>query len=449
MSRDLTKGSINENLIKLALPIMGTSFLQMAYNLTDIYWVGRLGEDSIAAVGTAGYYLWFSFAFVLLVKVGAEVKVAQSLGARDYKKTNKFSENAMLAAALVSITYMLVILVFKSYLIDFFDIKEVNVGEMAKSYLFIAAFSFPFGFFIQVVSSIYNASGNSKLPFKINGMGLIVNMLLDPLLILYFDMGVRGAAIATVTAQVIVAFIFVWALKTHPPYKAYKFVRSFDGQAISEMIEISYPPALQSGLFTIIAMVVARLVTSFGTEAMAVHRIGSQLEAITFMTAGGFGVALSGMVGQNFGAKNFDRVRHSIRNGFLIMASFGLFTTFLLIVFAKQLFGIFIDTEPVLSMGQTYLHIVGLSQFFMCVEITLGGGFNGLGKSKYPAAVSIIFNALRIPFAYFFVMYTSLGLNGIWWAISGTTMFKGTTLSLLVILVLRRFINQKEREARA
>ncbi len=443
MSRDLTKGNIKKNLIKLSLPIMGTSFLQMAYNLTDIYWVGHLGESSIASVGTAGYYLWLSFAFVLLIKIGAEVKVAQSLGAKDYKKTNTYADNAIMVGVLIGIFYMLVMVLFRHPLIDFFDVRDVTVAQRSKEYLAIVAFSFPFGFALQVISSIYNASGNSKLPFKINSMGLIVNMILDPLLILYFDFGVIGVAIATTTAQVLVFFVFLYALRVHPPYKGYRFKREIDSSAIKDMVKISYPPALQSGLFTMIAMVVARFVASFGTNALAVQRIGTQLEALTYMTAGGFGVALSSMVGQNYGAKNFDRVKESIKSGVSIMAGFGIFASFVLIFFARGLFSLFVASEEVLEMGVTYLRIIGISQFFMCIEITLGGAFNGLGQTKFPATVSVTLNAIRIPIAYYLAYYTFMALNGIWWAISITSILKGVLLSVLAMTVLRAFIDKE------
>ncbi len=444
MGRDLTKGNINKNLIKLALPIMGTSFLQMTYNLTDVFWVGHLGDESVAAVGTAGYYLWLSFAFIILIKVGAEVKVANSLGAKEYDKANSYTFNAIIMALIIAIIYFLCLFFFRSTLINFFNIKQEVVVDMSKNYLSVVAFSLPFGFFIQVVSSIYNASGNSKLPFRTNGLGLITNMILDPLFIFVFDFGVMGAAIATTIAQIFVASMLVFELRRTPPYKNFHIIRKVNKHSIFDMLKIGYAPAIQSALFTIISMIIARFIASFGTAAMAVHRIGTQVEAITYMTASGFGVALSGMVGQNYGAKNSSRINASIKSGFVTMGVYGIFTSLLLIVFARPIFSIFINAEKALEMGVTYLRIIGISQFFMCIEITLGGAFNGVGKSKYPAVVSIGANALRIPLAYYLAFYTLLALDGIWWTISLTTVLKGIVLFVLVLTVLRKFISKED-----
>ncbi len=446
MRKDLTKGSISKNLIELALPIMGTSFLQMAYNLTDVYWVGHLGDGSVAAVGTAGYYLWLSFAFVLLVKIGTEVRVANFLGAKNYEKTNKYAYNGVIVALFIGFIYFLMLAVFRSQLIDFFDIKEKVVTDMSKDYLLIVSFVMPFSFFIQIISAIYNASGHSKLPFRTNGIGLIINMILDPLFILVFDLGVVGAAIATAISQVLVATALLFELKWTPPYKGYSFRNTFDMEVVYDILKLSIAPALQSGLFTIISMFIGRFVASFSTTAIAVQRIGTQIEAITYMTASGFGVALSGMVGQNFGAKIYKRVHASIKSGFLIMGIFGIFSSLLLIVFARELFSIFISSEPTVSMGATYLRILGISQVFMCVEITLGGAFNGVGKSQYPALVSIGLNALRIPIAYLLAFETPLGLNGIWWTISFTTVGKGLLIVLLTATYLYRFIESKHQK---
>jgi len=126
------------------------------------------------------------------------------------------------------------------------------------------------------------------------------------------------------------------------------------------------------------------------------------------------------------------------------MGLFGLLTSVVLFIGAEPIFKVFINEEPALSMGVVYLRIISLSQLFMCLEITMAGGFNGLGKSVPPALVGITFNFLRIPVAYLLSTYTMLKLNGIWWTVTMTSVLKGTTLLIILIIVLAKLKVKKD-----
>ncbi len=446
-SNDLTVGNIPKKLALLAFPIMGTSFLQMAYNLIDMIWIGRLGAPAVAAIGTSGYFMWFSFSLITLSKVGAEVKIAQSLGAKKAKEANNYASTSMMFAVAIGILYMLVLLLFRSGLVNFFNLGDLHVEGMAKDYLRIVAFSMPFSLLNQIISGIFNASGHSKIPFRANAVGLVINMILDPIMIFGLGMGVVGAALATTIAQVIVSLLFIKLLFGQTkPYEAYHIFAGFHLNKLRSMLKISAPVALQNGLFTIIAVFVARIVASHGTTAIAVQKVGTQIEAITYMTASGFGVALSAMIGQNMGALKYDRVRAGFKSAITIMGIFGILTSILLFIAAEPLFKLFINEEPAVSMGIIYLRIISFSQLFMCVEITLAGGFSGLGKSVPPAIISVVFNFLRIPFSFLLSTYTILGLNGIWWTISFSSVFKGTTLVIVLYIILYRMKKNREKE---
>lgn len=142
----LTQGNILKALIKMALPIMGTSFLQMAYNLTDMIWIGRVGSDAVAAVGTAGFYMWLSFSLIVLCKTGAEVLVAQGIGSERYKDARNAARSALQLNILLAGLYGLMILIFKESLIAFFNIPDPAVNQMAVSYLSIIGYGTIFMF---------------------------------------------------------------------------------------------------------------------------------------------------------------------------------------------------------------------------------------------------------------------------------------------------------------
>ena len=254
-------------------------------------------------------------------------------------------------------------------------------------------------------------------------------------------MGVSGAALATVIAQAIVALVFIIIMSTHkdPFFKINIFKKVHWGQ-MKKIVRVGFPVSIQNGLFSIIAMIIARLIADYGPVAIAVQKIGSQIESITWMSAGGFSTAISAFVGQNYGAKKHDRIIKGYKSGLKLMSIIGLGATVLLFVFAKQLFSIFINEPKTIEMGVDYLRILAVSQWFMTLEISNQGAFNGLAKTQYPSIVGMAFNLFRIPAAYFLSRSLNLGLNGVWWAISISSVFKGVVLFwIFYVVVIKKY----------
>ncbi|MFV0268694.1 MAG: MATE family efflux transporter [Draconibacterium sp.] len=439
---NLVEGAIFSNLVKMALPIMGTSFMQMAYNLTDMVWIGFLGSKAVAAVGIAGFYIWMSFAFILLAKTGTEIKVSQATGANDEAGAEKFARSGLQMIIGIGVLYSLLLLVFRYPLIGFFNTQDLQVEALSRSYLVVIALGMVFSFGNQVFTGIYNGRGDSKSPFSINGIGLIVNIILDPILIMglgpFPQMGVMGAALATIIAQILVFGVFVYNIRfKHSLFHQFTFFKKPDYQSLHTIFKMGYPPSLQSGLFTFISMFIARLIADYGATPIAVQKVGSQIEAISWMTAGGFSVALGAFVGQNYGAGQYKRVLEGYRKAVQVSLILGIANTLLLFFGAKWLFMIFLREPLAISQGVDYLRILALSQIFMCVEITSSGAFNGIGRTKPAAITSVFFNLMRIPLAYVLSKYTPLGLNGIWWAITISSVFKGVVITIWFKKIVR------------
>ena len=255
-------------------------------------------------------------------------------------------------------------------------------------------------------------------------------------------MEVAGAAIATVIAQATVTLVFITEAKKDRSFSGLNLCKP-DIYRIKRIVRLGFPVALQSGLFTIIAMIIARIISKWGPIPIAVQKVGSQIESISWMTAGGFQSAMSAFIGQNYGAKKWDRVFKGYFTGIGIVSVIGIFATCLLIFGAKPLFSIFISEEEALMYGIEYLRILGLSQLFMCVEITTAGAFIGHGKTLPPSFVGILFNVLRIP-AALMLSSTFLGLSGVWWAISVSSILKGAVLSIWHIWYLKKNPNTKK-----
>src|SRR3712207_5402298 len=252
-------------------------------------------------------------------------------------------------------------------------------------------------------------------------------------------LGVTGAAIATVLAQTIVTILFLYEInKINILLFKINLFKSFKLTYLKEILKLGLPVAIQNGLLSFFAMIIGRIISVFGDTAIAVQKVGTQIEAISWMTAGGFSSAISAFVGQNYGAKKINRIFKGYSIALKVVSIIGVITSLLLISFAKPLFCIFIREPEAVSLGVDYLKILGVSQFFMCIEITTGGAFNGLGKTYLPAIISIVFTGLRIPFALLLSKSNLLGLNGVWWSISISSIFKGIILVMLFIILIIR-----------
>lgn len=430
---DLKEGRITEKLIKLSLPIMATSFIQMGYNMIDMIWVGKAGSNAVAAVGTAGFYPWLAMAFIMISKIGGEVKVAQSIGENNSQITKSYIKAAIEINIILAILYTITLVTFKDELIGIFNLGDIQVISLSKQYLVIVGLGMIFYFINPVFTGIFNGMGNSKIPFRVNAIGLITNIILDPILIFGMGplpvLGVAGAAIATVIAQLVVSISFIsMIIKSKEEYFKIKLFRNIEAKYYKILYKLGLPVALQSGMFTLFSMAIGVVVASFGPVAVAVQKVGSQIEAISWMSAEGLSVALGSFVGQNYGAKNYERIIKGCKIAIVVASIWGIFTTAVLIFGGKEIFRIFISEADAIEKGTSYLIILGFSQLFMCIEIISSSVFKGLGRTYIPSIIAITLTGARIPMAYLLSKPELLGLNGIWWSITISSIFKGVLM---------------------
>ncbi|KGJ53963.1 multidrug transporter MatE [[Clostridium] innocuum] len=428
---NLLEGNILPALSALALPIMATSLIQMAYNLIDMIWIGKIGASAVASVGAAGMFMWLSNGLATLAKMGGQIKVGHALGAQKKEDAASYAQSSIQMGIVFAIGFGILSVVFADEMIGFFQLNSAQVIQDAKLYLMITCGLVIFSFMNQIFTGILTAMGNSRTSFIATGIGLVLNIVLDPLFIFGFGaippMGVAGAAIATVLAQLVVMLLFLYTiLRDTVLFSNVHILHSYSSQHTMEIFRIGLPSAVQSMLFSGISMVIARLIAGWGDAAVAVQKVGSQIESISWMTAEGYAAALNYFVAQNHGAKNTDRILEGYRLSMIVMLSWGVFCSLVLIVFPQLIFQVFIQEAEVLPMGVDYLRILGVSQLFMCMEITTAGAFSGLGKTLPPSIVSITLTGARIPMAILLGRW--LGLNGVWWAITISSIGKGIVL---------------------
>lgn len=440
---NLLKGPIFLTLMKLALPIMGTSLIQMAYNLTDMIWIGRLGANAVAAVGSAGMYMWLSNGISTLAKMGGQVCVGQAIGANHKKEATSYASSTLQLGIVFGIIYGIITVLFHSQMIGFFHLTSSDVIKNAEIYLIITCGFVVINFINQIFTSLMTAIGNSHHPFIATTIGLVINIILDPLLIFGLNMGVMGAALATVVAQgIVMGMMIYYARKDKVLFDEVhiKYKNSF--VIFQKIIKIGLPTGIQSMCFTFISMIIARFIAGYGDVAIAVQKVGSQIESISWMSAEGFGNALNAFVAQNYGAKSIERVKKGTFSALKTCIIWGVFTTLVLLIFPQVIFQIFISEKDVIPLGVDYLQILAFSQLFMCIESTLAGALNGLGKTFIPSFVSITLTAARIPLVMI-LSSTFLAMNGIWWAISISSIAKGIVIGICFIYVLKKLCISK------
>lgn len=446
---NLLEGPILPSLSKLALPIMATSFIQMAYNLTDMLWIGKIGSGAVAAVGSAGMYPWFANGFSAIARMGGQVKTGYALGAKNEDKAVRIIENALQLGIIMGVAYAVIAVLFASPLIGLFNLNGAQVVADAEIYMIFTSGGVMFSFLNTILSGIVTAMGNSRIAFRGTATGLVTNIVLDPVLIFgigpFPEMQVRGAAIATVFAQFIVTIVLViYIYKEERLFRRINLLRPLDRECIRDIIRIGVPTGVQTMVSAGTSMIIARMIAGFGDGAVAVQKIGVQIESISWMTAEGFGTAVNAFMAQNLGAGNRERIIKGGKIAFGIDLIWGSICTFILMTFPAAIFKIFISEPEVLSLGVDYLQILGVSQLFMCVELTLAGTFAGLGKTVPPSLSSGILTATRIPMAYI-LMSTVLGLNGIWWSLTISGVLKGVVLTVWFMIYFRKNIMKDEK----
>ena len=449
--RILTEGKIFEQLIRLAMPIMATGFLQMAYTLTDMAWLGRLGSEEMAAVGAMGIIIWFLSSIALLTKVGAEISIAHSIGAKQWEKARIFASHTVTLSVIISLFIVGIVFLTMDPVITLFKLNA-KLTEMARQYLQITLPALPLVFLTYTFSGIYNGIGRTSFPFYFMAAGLFANMLLDPLLIFgiggFASMKTQGAAVATAFSQLLVVLLFVRKMKQKDgilnrfPYfirlqKSYSWV----------IFKLGAPTAAMNCLFAAINFYMARIASIHGGHLGVMSQTtGGQIEGITWNTSQGFSTALGTFVAQNHAARKPERTVKAYRYTLMTLLSLGVVITCSFFIAGKEIFSLFVKEEPARIAGGEYLHIMAFCQLFMMLEITTMGIWNGYGRTVPPAIISIVFNLARIPLAL--SLAPAFGITGVWIALTISAILKGMISPLAWQIVYHKQIKPQEKKSK-
>lgn len=430
-----------KQMILLALPVIGSSFMTMAYNFINMIFVGRLGSNAVAAVGSAGFFMNLSWGLSALITVGAGIRVSHAIGNGNPQLAKSYVRSGILAIVVLAVVYYVFLFFMGKELIGLIHLNNIEIEHAASAFLYIVGLAIPFTFQNLFFTSVFIGSGDSKSPFRINATAFALNILLDYLLIFKAGMGINGAAVGTILSQATGTVLFYFKLNRSDTLKP--LGTAFQSSLLKDLVRLGISPTVQRVSFTIVAIGMARIISDWGATAIAVQKVGIQVEAISYMTAAGFLAALSTISGLAFGAGDYQKQWQAFRSGILLAFVLGTITSAVLIIFAGPLFSIFLsDTESV-AMGREYLIILGFSQLFMVLELITTGAFFGWGKTNIPAITGITLTVMRIPMALAFIAFWQNTLSSVWWSISISSMAKGSLLVVLYIILFKSFIKRQ------
>lgn len=425
----LVSGPLAPAVLRLALPAVATTLLQLIFLLIDIFWIGRiLGPVALAAVSTASFAVWMVAALAEMVAVGLTAVASRRHGEGSHGLAAVVAGSTMLLALGLGVALMLGGRLLVPALFSLMQTPP-EVTEMGRLYLATYLLGAPLvlGFF--AIEAAFRASGDTRTPLALLGISIVLNIVLDPLLIVGAGplpaMGIAGAAVAaTLTRGLALALGLIIAIRR-------RLIRFsvFDWPSAFTALRIGLPVAFTGVFFSFIYVGLTRITTRFGVPALAALGIGHKLEGLSYMVAMGFGLAAAAIVGQNVGAGRIDRARRAgwITTGFACAA--GAVVALAFLAFPDVMVGLFTRDPLVVTDGSLYLRAMALAQISMGLEIVLESALGGAGYTLRPMLWNALFNLARIPLAAW--LAGVMGLAGVWWAIGITAVMRGVAMALL------------------
>ena len=432
---DLTTGPITRSIFRLAWPVVISMFVETARGIANMFWVGKLGAVDLAAVVSATFLTWFIYVLSDVISVGTVALVARYIGAKDETKAAYVARQAYLFAIISSLFLAIfMILVGGRYAFDLMG-TEPEVTRLGVNFVRIVFAGTTFLFLIETFGACFRGTGDTKTPMKVLLVSLGLHIILDPLLIFgigpFPRMGTNGAALATFLSQGTGAVIYGFLIIRGKLRFGFSLLPKFnlDFSIVQKILKIGLPLSASGILFIVVYIFLNKVTATFGTVAIAALGIGNRMESLSFLTCFGFSQAAAALVGQNLGAGKPERAEKCAWRTVHIVVLITGFISIMFFLFPRWISSFFISDPKVVTIAIDYLRILALSQVFMALEIVLEGSFSGAGNTIPPMSVSIPGSLLRVPLAYLIAIFWGVGVNGVWWAITLTTIAKGTTLA--------------------
>lgn len=413
---DLTQGNITGKLIKFALPLMLGNILQQCYNIADTLIVGRfVGKDALAAVGASYTLMIFLTSIILGLSMGASAFISMEFGKKDY---DRMKNGIVIAFLLIGgITLLITFAFFAGInnIIRFLQIPS-EITRLTKQYLIIIGIGIIATFFYNFFGNGLRAIGNSVMPLVFLGVSAVLNIVLDLIFIVKFNLGVAGAAEATVISQYVSGMgITIYALLKSTHFRIKLKHLKFDINIVKELANLSILTALQQSVMNFGILLVQGLVNSFGTVVMAAFAAAVKIDTLAYSPVQDFGNAVSTFVAQNYGAGKHRRIKDGWKQSMIAASVFCVCVSAVVFIFAERFMDLFVsDGTEIIKVGAGYLRIEGSFYIGIGILFLLYGFYRAVGKPEMSLILTIISLGTRVVLAYALSAIPKIGVIGIW-----------------------------------
>lgn len=435
----MTQGSPGKVLILFAIPMVMGNLFQQLYNIVDSMIVGNfVGSDALAAVGASTSVVFLFVAIATGLSMGCSVIISQLFGAKKILAMKTAISTTLISIGGFSIVLTILGLLLNKAILQLMKTPE-NIMQDASDYLAIYFMGLVFLFFYNGLIAVFNGMGKSQIPLYFLILSSIINVVLDLVFVLRFDMGVAGVAWATLIAQgvsAVASFLcLLVVLRKMPTEEKPDF---FSASILARMLKIAVPSSLQQSIVSIGFLFVQRLINGYGPMVIAGYTAATKIDNIAIMPMINVGNAVSTFTAQNMGAQKIERVKKGYRAGMAMSVVISLTVTGILYLWGSDLVGAFVDSKTgsgVIGVGVEYLQVVSIFYVVMGIMNISNGILRGSGDVKVFMLSTLCNFTIRVIMAYALVK-TPLGASGIWWAIP-----IGWTVGLVIALV--RYLSGK------
>jgi len=425
---DFTEMDTSKALLHIALPSMIGMFFATLYNLVDMFWVGRLGYEQIAAIGLFGIFFEFAIVFNEVVGVGSVALIARHYGAKNYERVNEVVKQTLFLKLFIAFIFCFVGVVFVKDILILLG-AEGDVIEYGIVYGRVMSVGFIFMLSGATIFTAMRGVGDARTPMKIMIFSNIINIVLDPVFIFYFGMGVQGAAFASVLAQMISFGIGMWLLTTRRHVVEIDTKIEFDFKTMKNILFIGIPSGFEHLIRNISNMIAIKIIAGFGMTALAGVQICFRLMGVGWMPIFGLVLACGTLVGHNLGAKKPKQAEKTALKAGYLGAMIMIFAGIVFFIFSPNLVSFFNSTEEVVQAGVSFFRIISPFLVFMGFYIPLSGVFFGSGDTKPPMIITFITNlCFQIPMMIF--LSQIFGIKGAFLAF-GSPMILGSCLMFI------------------
>lgn len=416
----ILNGNMVQAILALAIPVIINSFLQTMYNLTDTYWLGTLGTEELAAINLVTPVQNIVVNFGSGITVAGSVLIAQYIGA-GRKEDAKSMANQIFACAMLFAVFCAILCIITTPAIVTWLGAEGDTWSYSRTYLQLVILSMPFLYMVNMYTAIHQAQGDTFRPMLLNFLGIMVNMVLDPLFMVVFKWGIAGAALATVTANAVpavIAFILLHSPNASINLELKKL--KFEKEKLRNIVVIGLPTAIGGSTMQLGFLLMSKNVLKYGTKALAAYGIGNKVNGLISLPSNAIGSAVATIVGQNVGAGQLERAREGYKMSMKMIIIFlfvgGMILSRMLI--STAIVSIFSGDEEVIGMAAEFLSIMAFWVFTNGVYNSTMGLFQGSGHTE----VTMIVDVSRLWVFRFATLYVCenllhMGVRSIWYSV--------------------------------